>query len=341
MPAQWFNNSSAMSGRAGTALSGVLNALAQPANARRLRQVLLCLLAIWAMLALTRLLWALVPIAAPGTAVPPKVINPLSTGQASAAAAPVDINRLMGWHLFGEAGAVAPVIAAPETTAQATALAGIEDGAQQTRLQLKLRGIVASTAEGLGHAIIEHQNLQAVYAVGDKLPAAGQVKLAKVMPQQVVLDNGGTYELLVLFEESSIGGAAVSATPVPAAAPPVGEQIDKRSDVEETSLAESYRERLYQNPQSLMEVVSISAVREGPALLGYRVSPGKDQEQFTKLGFQPGDVVTSVNGISLDNPANTMVLYNTMREAGEAVFELQRADEVITLSVNLDSGATQ
>ncbi len=71
-------------------------------------------------------------------------------------------------------------------------------------------------------------------------------------------------------------------------------------------------------------MVNVSAVREGAALLGYRVSPGKDQEQFERLGFKPGDLVTSVNGISLDNPANTMVLYNTMRDAGEAVFELQR-----------------
>jgi general secretion pathway protein C len=91
----------------------------------------------------------------------------------------------------------------------------------------------------------------------------------------------------------------------------------------------------------LAEVVSISAVREGAALLGYRVSPGKDQEQFTQLGFKAGDVVTSVNGISLDNPANTMVLYNSLRDAGAAVFELQREDQQLTLSVNLDSGAAQ
>jgi general secretion pathway protein C len=338
--AQWLNNSNALSGRAGTALSGVLNALAQPANARRLRQALLCLLAVWGILALTRLVWALVPNAVPVVAASVKVINPLTTGQASVIAAPVDIDRLMSWHLFGEVGAITPTIATPEATAQASALAGIEDGAQQTRLQLKLTGIVASTGDGLGHAIIESQNQQAVYAVGDKLPAAGQVKLAKVMPQQVVLDNGGTYELLVLFDASSIGGAAAPLAPAQAAAPQLAEQIDKRDDADATSLAQSYREKLYQNPQSLVEVVSISAVREGPTLLGYRVSPGKDQEQFTKLGFKPGDVVTSVNGISLDNPANTMVLYNAMRDAGEAVFELQREGQSVSLSVNLDSGAT-
>jgi general secretion pathway protein C len=342
VPAQWLSNSSAISGRAGTVLSGVLHSLSQPANARRLRQVLLCLLALWGTLALTRLLWALLPAAEPVATAPPKILNPASTGHASAVAAPVDIDRMMAWHLFGEAGAAAPVAAAPPqpAAAQANSRAGIEEGAKQTRLQLKLTGIVASTEDGRGHAIIEYQNQQAVYAVDDKLPVPGQVKLAKVMPQQVVLDNGGTYELLVLFEKSRIG-TPVPAAPAQAGAPQDSAQIDKRGDAEATSLAQSYRERLYQNPQSLADVVNISVVREGDALLGYRVTPGKDQEQFTKLGFKAGDLVTSVNGISLDNPANTMVLYNAMRDAGEVVVELQRDNQPLTLSVNLDSGASE
>jgi general secretion pathway protein C len=251
---------------------------------------------------------------------------------------------MVAWHLFGEAGATAPPVTEPDTTAQINARAGIEDGAQQTRLQLKLTGIVASTEDGLGHAIIEYRNQQAVYAVEDKLPVPGQVKLAKEMPQQVVLDNSGTYELLVLFEESSLGSStpATPAPRAPSATPPAASaQVDKRTDSATTSLAQSYRERLYLNPQSLAEVVNVSAVREGEALLGYRVSPGKDQEQFAQLGFQAGDLVTSVNGVSLDNPANTMVLYNSMRDAGEVVFELQREGQPLTLSVNLDSAAAQ
>jgi general secretion pathway protein C len=346
VPAQWLSNSSAMSGRAGAALSGALNAISQPANALRLRQGLLCLLGLWGVLALTRLLWALVPGAESTAAAPPEVINPVSVSAAGAAgagvtAAPVDIERVVGWHLFGEVGATAPVAAAPEQVAKTEALAGIEDGARKTQLQIKLTGIVASTGDGLGHAIIESQNQQAVYAVGDKLPVAGQVKLAKVMPQQVVLDNGGTYELLVLFEKSSLGSLTPAAPEARAAPPAAAEQLDKRSDAETTSLAQSYRERLYQNPQSLAEVVSVSAVREGAMLLGYRVNPGKDKAQFEQLGFKAGDMVTSVNGITLDNPANTMAIYNSLRDAGEAVFQLQRDNQQVGLSVNLDSGAIE
>lgn len=336
MPADWLGNSSAVSRRASVALVGALNAMAEPRRARGIRQVILLLVIVWMLLSLTRLLWAIVPSAG-GTVVAPNVINPLSAGSSRVIAAPVDINRMVAWHLFGEAGATSQVVI--EAAVETDSRDGIEEGARQTSLRLKLRGIVASTEDGLGYAIIENANQQAVYAVEDKLPVRGNVVLAKVMPRQVVLDNGGTYELLVLFEESTLGTAQPRSGQV--AAPAVSEKIDKRGDDEATRLAQSYRQRLYENPQSLTDVVNVSAVRENGALLGYRVSPGKDREQFAQLGFKVGDVVTSVNGVSLDNPTNTMVLFNDMRSAQEAVFELKRDGQALTLSVNLDDSGAQ
>ena len=55
----------------------------------------------------------------------------------------------------------------------------------------------------------------------------------------------------------------------------------------------------------------------------------------------PGDLVTGVNGISLNDPANTLQLYQTMRTATEAVFELKRNDEPLTISVNLGDGSAE
>ena len=318
---------------------GALNAMAQPRRARRIRQAILLLVVVWMLLSLTRLLWALVPNAENTNVAPPTVINPLSASSSRAIVAPVDIDRMVAWHLFGEAGATAQAVIEAATEVETDSREGIEDGARQTNLQLKLRGIVASTEDGLGYAIIENANQQAIYMVEDKLPVRGNVVLAKVMPRQVVLDNGGTYELLVLFEESTFSTAEPMSAQT--AAPAVSENIDKRGDDQATRLAQSYRQRLYQNPQSLAEVVNVSAVRENGALLGYRVSPGKDQEQFAQLGFKMGDVVTSVNGVSLDNPTNTMVLFNDMRSAKEAVFELKRDGQALTLSVNLDGGGAQ
>ena len=343
MPAEWLSNSSDVSGRVSNALESALHRLAQPARVRRLRQILIALFALWAVLALSRLVWALLPAADSSVAVDTVVLNPVPSRGAAASADSIDIDRLRAWHLFGEAGAEAEVAVIEEVATAATVRDGIETGARETRLDLKLRGIVASTEDGLGHAIIEHKSRQELYAVDDKLPVSGQVVLAKVMPGQVVLDNGGSYELLLLFEETELGTQLPSG-PVSAAkrkpAPATG-RVDKRADTDTTALAQSYRDRLYQNPQSLAEVVSVSAVREGGELLGYRISPGKDPAQFEQLGFKPGDLVTGVNGIALNDPANTMRLYQAMRSASEAVFELERKDKKLTVSVSLNMGAAQ
>ena len=84
-------------------------------------------------------------------------------------------------------------------TLSAASRDGIEQNAQETRLALTLTGIVASTEDGTGSAVIKSGAAEQVYAVGDALPASGQVVWSKVMPQQVVIDNNGTYELIKLL----------------------------------------------------------------------------------------------------------------------------------------------
>jgi general secretion pathway protein C len=225
----------------------------------------------------------------------------------------------------------------PEPAGAASSRDGIEKGARETRLALKLRGVLASSRDGMGYAVIEYQSQQEMYAVEDKLPLPGQVVLAKVMPRQVVLDNGGTYELLELFEESDLD-AQLSQAPVQAERTPPQAQVSPSGGFA-SALARTYRDRLYENPQSLAEVVTISAVRENGELLGYRIAPGKEQQQFEQLGFKPGDLVTSVNGIALNDPANTLRLYQTMKTASEAVFELQRDNQPLVVSVALGADA--
>jgi general secretion pathway protein C len=340
LPAKWLSNSSDVPQRASDALEGALRSLARPEHARRLRRLLAAAFAVWAVVALAQVIWALLP--AGDTPLPESavIINPVELAARSGpGGGQVDIDRLRGWHLFGEAGA----LTAPEPVVVpdpgAAAREGIEKGAKETRLAVKLRGVVASTEDGLGYAVIEYSSKQDVYAVGDKLPVSGKVELAKVLPRQVVLDNNGTYELLELFEESPLDSQLLQAPPPEqaAAAQPGARQMISGADASE--LARSYRDRLYQNPQSLADVVTISAVRENGDLQGYRIAPGKQREQFELMGFKPGDLITSVNGIALNDPANTLRLYQTMRSASEAVFELQRDGQPLTMSVSLGEEA--
>ncbi len=349
MPQAWRETLAAGLAGAGQRGQGLVLFWSRPERLRRLQAGLLVLLAAWACLSLARLGWSFLP--APDTPMPPaeQLVNPARRAAAPTAGPAVDIEAAIGWHLFGEAGALSEEALAELALQQTTAKpkAGIEEGARETRLALTLTGIVATDEDGLGFAMIEHRGTEAVYAVGDELPAGRRVLLAKVMPQRVVLDNGGTYELLTLFDDSELdgqlaGAGARTGTGAGPAREEAAEAADEAPDAEAvsagpgaTDLAAQYRERLYNDPQSLADVVRITAVRQGDQLVGYRVSPGRAGEDFAALGFEPGDIVTGVNGLSLTDPANTVRLYQAMREAREAVFDLTRDGEALSLSVRL------
>ena len=46
--------------------------------------------------------------------------------------------------------------------------------------------------------------------------------------------------------------------------------------------------------------------------------------------------MTSINGIALSDQGNTVRLYQLMRRAREAVFDLERGQELLTVTVSLD-----
>ena len=190
--------------------------------------------------------------------------------------------------------------------------------------------------------MIRANEAERVYAVGDGLPASGQVTLAKVMPQIIVIDNNGTYELLTLYEgaglvvpttSSRAGPATPSnravAVPRPEARAPVA------SEAERSEVAQRYRRALYESPESLASLLTVSPVQADGAIIGYRISPSKERAAFDALGFQPGDMVTGVNGLSLSDTTNTLKLYTLMKDATAATFDITREGGNVTISVDL------
>ena len=318
-----------------------LQTFSDPVRQRRLKQGLIALAILWMVFALVELVWSLVPTPeAPPT--PDDVVNPLVQAAASSGRKSVNIDEMAGWELFGTAASM-PAVALPETelvSEQSDGLAGIEDNAKETRLALTLQGIVASSDPDLARAIIEAKREQAQYGVGDELPVGKRVKLAKILSDRVVIDNAGKYELLLLFDEDAfkiISGGASEEPRTVATRPAMNSnrRMDRRGSQDVTQLAENYRRRLYNNPQSLAQVVNIAAVRQDGQLQGYRVSAGRDSEQFAAMGFQANDVVTGVNGIRLSDPGKAMELYRVMRTAKEASFDVLRDGQEVTLVVGL------
>ncbi len=331
-----------------------LHTLSDPAKQRRLRQGLYALAALWMAFGLANLVWSLVPPPTPAPQ-PVNVLNPLVEPAGQGERSNVNIDKMVAWNLFGTAATPPAARLSEEDTAPLDAgdLDGIENNAKETRLALKLQGILASDDLQAARAVIEAKKEQAQYAVGDELPI-DKVKVAKILQDRVVLDNKGRYELLLLHDKNELGAvpsrggsardnaetAAVRAARPGAASRGTSagqSRVDRRSDSQVTRVAENYRQRLYSNPQSLAQVVTITPVRDGTELTGYRVRAGRDSEQFKALGFQANDIVTGVNGIKLSDPGKAMELYRVMRTASEASFEVLRDGAQVTLMVGLEN----
>ncbi len=292
----------------------------------RLRTVLCALLLLWLLLGAVQLLWTLLAAPDPSFPASEKVIGQSSGQQtASDAALQIDMEQVRSWQLFGSAQS-APAEA--EVEAPETSLSTEESNAEQTRLQIKLQGVIQTNDERGGRAIISYQGKQKQYAVGDELPVSNQVVLRRLLPDRVLIANRGNIEALYLFDKNANSSAVAqntrAARPKPVARP------------RRARIGTSFRQRVLSNPASLAELVRISEARESGEIVGYKVRPGRDKSVFESMGFKTNDVVTAINGVTLDNPSSALQVFQTMHTSKEASFELRRAGQPISLVVNLD-----
>ncbi|MFZ5595155.1 MAG: type II secretion system protein GspC [Pseudomonadota bacterium] len=240
---------------------------------------------------LAKLTWMLLP--APREEAPaPPVIAP--AGAVSAVASRVPSPREMAqWHLFGEA--------------QVINVGAAANAAPQTSLALSLRGVIASRGKTTARAIIaDSAGNEQFYAIDAPLP--GGAILKEIRADRVILLRDGRYETLLLPKDGMAGEG------MPGSAPP---PLD-------AAMMQEFSDTLASNPQSLMERVHPVPVNEGGKFVGYRLLPGQDPAFLARFGMEPNDIVTAVNGMSLDNPAKGMQLLNSLKTEGEVRVETLR-----------------
>ncbi len=234
---------------------------------------------------------------------------PAATGPGAVAAAtagpPFDLPSILNAHLFGVAGAPAAGATDPNSVAA-------------TQMNLVLVGTIAESDPERGYAIIGDSPATAkVYAVGKTI--TGGTKLHSVYPDRAILDRGGKLEALLLPRKFTGGGMM----PV-GLQPPPGDPL----------LGERLRELAAQNPAAITEIIRPQPVFANGQQRGYRVYPGRNRQQFTKLGLMPGDLVTSINGAPLDDPARGMEILQSMNSATDVMVTVERNGQTTQISIN-------
>ena len=235
---------------------------------------------------------------------------PPVTGSAPAVSAPsgpvVDLQAILNAHLFGVAGAVESGATDPNAVAA-------------TQMNLVLVGTIAESDPARGYAIIGDSAATAkVYAVGKTI--TGGTRLHSVYPDRVILDRGGQLEALLLPRKFTGGGVA----PVAGPAPQQGGQM----------LGDRLRDLASQNPGAITEIIRPQPVFANGQQRGYRVYPGRNREQFTKLGLMPGDLVTGINGTPLDDPARGMEILQSMNASTDVNVTVERNGQTTQININ-------
>ncbi|MDJ0927314.1 MAG: type II secretion system protein GspC [Gammaproteobacteria bacterium] len=254
---------------------------------------------------LARLVWAVFPPPASLEWTPPPATGGAAvrnTGQPS-----TDYGALVAAHLFGEA------TADPEPV--------VEDvvDAPDTRLNLELRATVSAVDAQYAHAIIaDGSKNEQVYFLRDSVP--GGATLHQVHTDRVILNRGGVLEALRLPREFSDAGTTVNRAPQ-----------QRRMSGQPT-----VREVVQQNAATFTDIVRPQPFMPNGQLKGYRVYPGRNRQQFAAFGLRPGDLVTEVNGIALNNPAQGMEIFRSLGGSTQVTLTLERngQSQVVTLDTN-------
>jgi len=272
-------------------------------------------LVLFAAYAAAQLTWRFVPDSAASISVPQLATTITAAANASSG---VDANRLVSYHLFGQAGKRDRVRQQGQEVVRAT------------RLPLTLRGLVASDRPDTARAIIEAPNAgERPYAVGATLP--GNARLEEIRIDRIILSRNGQLETLLMEKDKE--GVDFSAAPISSpdnAGIFYGEVI---------TTPDEFRDALLDEPESLNGLVNTVPYTDDEGhLIGFQLQPGRDAGFLQRFGLQPGDVLTSVNGIQLDSPIRGLEVIRELGEAERVNVEVLRNNVPESFVFSFDQG---
>lgn len=187
-----------------------------------------------------------------------------------------------------------------------------------TSLALTLYGIRLNEGSGLGSAIIAAPDgIQNSVAVGEEIMPG--VVLKAVAFDHVTIDRGGVEEQLFIDQsqpalEANPGEAGAPASAAPVAPPPQAPSGSPTAD-------------------SLKRDVGFAPRTQNGRITGLLLSakgPG-----FAAAGFQPGDIVTQVNGRTIGSAGDLSVLQNQIAPGARISLMVERGAAVVPIALTL------
>jgi general secretion pathway protein C len=235
--------------------------------------------------------------------------GPAALSAAAASAPPVapspDIAAIIAFAPFGSAAPLAPPV---------------QQDIPATQLGLTLLGLTIADPASASRAIIGGGDVPvASYAVSEAISAA--VTLAEVRTDHVILLVNGAPEALFFVRSDGSVPQSTVAVPIIATGPSDPTNPD--------AVIAYYRDEVLQNPQALLDRFGLQATPDG-----YLIGDVSDPD-MARAGFQPGDLVTRVNGQAVGDVTRDQAYFDEIAASGRATVEIARAGQIITMTFPL------
>lgn len=265
---------------------------------------------------LAQLLWTLWPSTTP-TAIPNFPTNTLAPAASQTAnAQTIDVQSTLRSGIFGQytRTATTPVASKPTVA---------DNNAPTTKLSLKLTGVIVLQPEEDSRAFIGSTTKQEIYAVGDALKNMRGVSLENIYHDRVILNHNGRLEALYIQKPKPNSQRRNTSRALNNTTASLGSKLN------------SLRTELLSNPQKASQLIRIAPAMKQGQLEGYSVYPGNDRKLFREIGLRSGDIITGVNGETLDDPAKGFAIISTLSNAQQIDLTIQRRGRTQNISVNL------
>ena len=244
-------------------------------------------------------------------------------------------------QLFGKATS--------EPLAETAANEPITPETSATTLTLRLKATIASTGKDRGGvAIIASNGVERTYFVADAIDGAKGAQLYEIHRDHVVLTRNGRLETLRFPEtygsgrvDLALSAAIALPTFIPTHLPP-GAPLQGPS--EDIALLQGSRSdnalpsgAIDANSNSIDDIVRVAEHIERGRTVGFRLDPGEQPERFAELGFEPGDVLTRINGTDLSDAERGLEAVDRLGENALANVTLVRDGVAQILTIDTSS----
>lgn len=212
--------------------------------------------------------------------------------------------------------------------------AGKDDGAANSVLPYKLRGVIAA-GKGRGAAALLSGTgpKDAAFRVGDELQPG--VVLQEVNPDHVLVDNHGRRERIELDAKPAARLDSRSAAAAdPGLIKPVGATDNVGGAVAQILPISMPRARLVTAMQG-GNVAEWATGLRADARKGIRIEAGSARGLVQTLQLQEGDMLQRINGRLLSHPGDIALVYNEFSQKNKIQLDVLRNDRPLTLDYML------